>query len=84
VPGDASLIGSIGVLCVATRGQAGPGEVLLKVRGGTEAYIAWSTEPIARGKTVLVIESRGARTVDVSEWTDPFDLLNDNPAGRQP
>jgi hypothetical protein len=84
VPGDASLIGSIGVLCVATRGQAGPGEVLLKVRGGTETYIAWSTEPIARGKTVLVIESRGARTVDVSEWTDPFDLLNDSPAGRQP
>jgi hypothetical protein len=72
VPGDASLIGSIGVVCVATRGRAGPGEVLLKIRGGTEAYIAWSTEPIAKGKTVLVIESRGARTVDVSEWTDPL------------
>jgi hypothetical protein len=74
VPGDASLIGSIGVLVIATRGQAGPGEVLLKIRGGTEAYIAWSAEPIARGRTVLVIESRGHRNVDVSEWTDPFDL----------
>jgi hypothetical protein len=72
VPGDASLIGSIGVLCVATRGPAGPGEVLLRVRGGTEAYIAWSAEPIPRGRTVLVIESRGTRTVDVSEWTDPL------------
>ena len=48
MPGDASLIGSIGVLVIATRGQAGPGEVLLKIRGGTEAYIAWSVEPIAR------------------------------------
>jgi membrane-bound ClpP family serine protease len=74
VPGDASLIGSIGVLVIATRGQAGPGEVLLKIRGGTEAYIAWSTEPIARGQTVLVIETRGHRNVDVSEWADPFDL----------
>ena len=72
MPGEPSLIGSIGVLCVATRGSAGPGEVLLKVRGGTEAYIAWSAEPIAKGRTVLVIESRGARTVDVSEWTDPL------------
>ena len=73
MPGDASLIGSIGVMLIATRGQAGPGEVLLKIRGGTEAYIAWSVEPIARGRTVLVIESRGHRNVDVSEWTDPFD-----------
>jgi hypothetical protein len=68
------VIGSIGVLLIATRGQAGPGEVLLKIRGGTEAYIAWSAEPIARGQTVLVIESRGHRNVDVSEWADPFDL----------
>jgi hypothetical protein len=74
VPGDASLIGSIGVLIIATRGQAGPGEVLLKIRGGSEAYMAWSEQPIPRGRTVLVIESRGLRTVDVSEWADPFDL----------
>ena len=72
MPGEPSLIGSIGVLCVATRGPAGPGEVLLSIRGGTEAYIAWSATPIAKGKTVLVLESRGTRTVDVSEWTDPL------------
>lgn len=70
--GDAALIGSIGVLTIATRGQAGPGEVLLKIRGGTECYIAWSIEPIARGRTVLVLETRGSRNVDVSEWTDPL------------
>jgi hypothetical protein len=70
---DTSLIGSIGVLTVATRGQAGPGEVLVKIRGGSECYIAWSPAPIPRGATVLVIETRGTRTVDVSEWADPLD-----------
>jgi hypothetical protein len=70
---ETSLIGSIGVLIVATRGPDGPGEVMVKIRGGSEAYIAWSPTPLPRGQTVLVIESRGSRTVDVSEWTDPLD-----------
>ena len=69
---DVSAIGCIGVITVATRGQAGPGEVQVQIRGGSEAFIAWSPEPLARGTTVLVIESRGARTVDVSEWADPL------------
>ena len=76
--GDPSLIGSIGVLIDGTRGQAGPGEVLLKVRGGREAYLAWSIDPIPRGATVLVIESRGTRAVDVSEWTDPLNPFPDD------
>jgi hypothetical protein len=71
------VIGAIGVLTVATRGQAGPGEVLIKIRGGSEAYIAWSPEPLPRGATVLVIESRGARSVDVSAWTDPLDPFSE-------
>jgi hypothetical protein len=79
VAGDQSLIGSIGVVLVATRGRAGPGEVLLKIRGGTEAYLAWSANPIPKGATVLVIESHGARTVHVSEWADPLDPFPDNP-----
>jgi membrane protein implicated in regulation of membrane protease activity len=70
---ETSLIGSIGVLTVATRGAVGPGEVLVKVRGGTETYLAWSLTALPKGTTVLVIESRGNRTVDVSEWTDPLD-----------
>jgi hypothetical protein len=72
VDGDGALVGSIGVLTIATRGQAGPGEVLVPIRGGSETFIAWSPEPLARGSTVLVIESRGTRSVDVSEWDDPF------------
>jgi hypothetical protein len=77
VPREESLIGSIGVLIIGTRGSRGPGEVQLKIRGGSEYYIAWSPEPIAKGATVLVIESHGARSVDVSEWTDPTGPLPD-------
>ena len=77
--GDESLIGSIGVLLIATRGAAGPGEVLVKIRGGTEAFIAWSSEPLPRGATVLVINNRGTRTVDVSPWTDPLNPFPDDP-----
>jgi hypothetical protein len=69
---DEALIGCIGRLTVATRGAAGPGEVLVKVRGGSEAFIAWSPDPLPKGATVLVIESRGHRAVDVSDWTDPL------------
>ncbi len=69
---DEALIGCVGKLLVATRGQAGPGEVLVSVRGGSEAFIAWSAEPLPKGATVLVIESRGHRAVDVSAWEDPL------------
>jgi hypothetical protein len=74
---ETSLIGSIGVLSVATRGTAGPGEVMVKIRGGSEAYLAWSPTPLPKGATVLVIESRGSRAVDVSEWDDPLAPLPD-------
>jgi hypothetical protein len=78
VAGDISVVGCIGVLTIATRGPAGPGEVLVKVRGGSECFIAWSPAPLPRGTTVLVIESRGARSVDVSDWEDPLDPFPDN------
>jgi hypothetical protein len=72
---DVSAIGCIGVITVPTRGVAGPGEAQVKIRGGSEAFIAWSPEPLAKGTTVLVIEERGERVVDVSAWTDPLDPL---------
>jgi len=75
-------VGCIGVLTIATRGQAGPGEVLVKIRGGSESFIAWSPEPLPKGTTVLVIETRGARSVDVSGWEDPLDPFPDV-AGKQ-
>jgi hypothetical protein len=73
---DESSIGRVGVLSVATRGGDGPGEVLIRIRGGSEAFLAWSDKPLPRGTTVLVIESRGARAVDVIEWKD---VLGESP-----
>jgi hypothetical protein len=66
----------VGVLIVGTRGERGPGEVLIKIRGGSEAFLAWSDNPLPKGATVMVIESRGARAVDVIEWED---TLGDSP-----
>jgi hypothetical protein len=73
---DESSIGCVGVLIVATRGSAGPGEVQIKIRGGSEAFLAWSEQPLPRGATVLIVDSRGARAVDVIEWDD---VLGDSP-----
>jgi hypothetical protein len=67
---DESSIGRVGVLTVGTRGKAGPGEVHIKIRGGSETFLAWSEKPLPKGATVLVIESRGERAVDVIEWED--------------
>jgi membrane protein implicated in regulation of membrane protease activity len=66
--GEVAVVGCVGSLIVATRGDAGAGEVLLNVRGAKEAYLAWSDQPLARGTTVLVIDTRGARTVVVEPW----------------
>jgi hypothetical protein len=73
---DETSIGRIGVLTVATRGADGPGEVLIRIRGGSEAFLAWSEKPLPKGATVLVVESRGARALDVIEWED---VLGDSP-----
>ncbi|MFI1430478.1 hypothetical protein [Streptomyces lydicus] len=70
---DDAVIGSTGVLLIGTRGAAGPGEVLVRVRGGSETFLAWSADPLPVGATVLVIDSRGQRQVDVMEWADPLD-----------
>jgi hypothetical protein len=58
--------------CGALAGGLAPGEVCIKIRGGSERFLAWSEKPLPRGVTVLVIESRGTRTVDVIEWADPL------------
>jgi hypothetical protein len=70
VAGDDSAVGTVGVLIIATRGQNGPGEVRVKIRGGSEVFLAWSPQPLPKGTTVLVTDYRGPRTVNVLEWDD--------------
>jgi hypothetical protein len=66
-PGDQqeSLLGKLGRVTVSIP-RNGPGEVLLPVRGGSEAYAAWSDEPIPRHSRVLVVETISARSVLVT------------------
>ncbi|EYT82648.1 hypothetical protein ACFPC0_33700 [Streptomyces andamanensis] len=77
---DEAVIGCMGELLIGTRGSAGPGEILVRVRGGSETFLAWSQEPLPIGATVLVVDSRGRREVDVIEWADPLDRLRDDAA----
>jgi hypothetical protein len=64
VPPD-RLLGAIGRVTVSIPAD-GPGEVLLPVRGGTEAFAAWSDEPVAKHSRVVVVECLSARSVFVS------------------
>jgi hypothetical protein len=61
-----SLIGCQGTVTVAIRGQEGPGEIEISLDGGTQTYIAHSDQPIAKGATAVIFETRPGRHVDVS------------------
>jgi hypothetical protein len=61
----AGLIGEVGYVSVPIPAD-GPGEVMLPVRGGTEAFAAWSDEPIKKHTRVVVVEDRSARSVTVT------------------
>ncbi|GAA2263935.1 hypothetical protein GCM10010430_55630 [Kitasatospora cystarginea] len=67
---DQNPIGAIGRVTVSIP-LGGPGEVLLPVRGGSEAYAAWADEPIARHTRVIVVEWTSARSVVVVPFASP-------------
>jgi hypothetical protein len=81
---DEASIGLVGVLVVGTRGTDGPGEVLVRIRGGSETFIAWSGLPLPRGTAVLITDSHGERSVDVIEWSTPWDTGPYEPGGGEP
>jgi membrane protein implicated in regulation of membrane protease activity len=62
---DDSLVGKTGRVTVSIP-RNGPGEVLLPVRGGSEAFAALSDEPIPRHSRVVVVEVLSARSVLVT------------------
>lgn len=66
--GDDDLVGKVGrVTAAITPGHLG--EVMVAVRGGSEAFNAYSGQPdetIVKGARVLVIEYHPPRTVIVS------------------
>jgi len=60
-----NLVGTVGRVTVPIP-PGGPGEVMVAVRGGTEAFAAWADEPIAKHTRVLVIQYPSARSVVVT------------------
>ncbi len=70
-----SPVGRLGRLSVATRGDAGPGEVVVPIRGGSETFTAYSAEPLRKDQQVYVAEDLGARTVTVVAWGEREDSL---------
>jgi hypothetical protein len=69
---EESPIGLASRIIVATRGPDGPGEVELRIRGGTETFIARSDAPLPVGQAVIVLSTLGPRTVVVFPWADPL------------
>jgi hypothetical protein len=63
--GEESILGKVGQVTVSIPAD-GPGEVLLPVRGGSEAFAAWSDEPIRRHSRIVVVECISARSVFVT------------------
>jgi len=66
-----SPVGLQGVMVTASRGEEGPGEVEIQIRGGSELFIARSAQAIGRGVSVLCVQSLGPRTVFVAPWDEP-------------
>lgn len=62
------VVGTTGKLTTPIRGTHMLGEVLVAIRGGTELYIARSTEPLDAGTTVLVVNVDPGRIADVVPW----------------
>jgi membrane protein implicated in regulation of membrane protease activity len=45
-----------------------PGEVVVRIRGGTETYMAYADTDLPAQTEVLVIAQRSARTVEVTRF----------------
>ena len=68
-------MGLAGRIVTPTRGMDGPGEVELRIRGGVEIFLARSADPLPKGAAVIVLSTLGPRSVVVSPWADPLDVL---------
>ena len=64
---DHQTDGKLGTISIPVR-PGHPGEVLLPVRGGIEAFAAFSDEPIAKHETVVVVGTSGPRSVVVARF----------------
>jgi len=61
------LVGRTAHVTVAIPGGDKAGEVVLRVRGGSEAFIAFADQHVDAGAQVVVVDDRGARMVVVTQ-----------------
>ena len=66
-----SLVGRVGEVVTRIRGGNVPGEVSLVVAGSRELYTAFAVDEVPIGTSVLVINNRGLRELDVEPWSFP-------------
>jgi len=64
--GTESVVGKPAHVVVAIPGGSRAGEVTVRIRGGTEAYIAYADQRIDAGTEVVVVADHGARSVSVA------------------
>jgi membrane protein implicated in regulation of membrane protease activity len=62
---DQDLVGTVGLVTLAIPSNRA-GEVVLPVRGGSEAFSALCDEPVAKNSRVVVVECLSGRTVLVT------------------
>jgi len=60
------VVGRVAHVSVLIPGGPRAGEVVVRIRGGSEAYIAYSDQRIDVGAEVVVIADLGARSVSVT------------------
>jgi hypothetical protein len=66
-PEPETVIGRSAYVTVPIPGGNKAGEVIIRVSGGTESYIAFADQPIEVGAQVVVVADRGARTLFVAQ-----------------
>jgi hypothetical protein len=67
---DHELIGKVGHV-TSEIVAGGMGDVMVPIRGGSESYYAYSSDPeetIPKGARVLVLEQQAPRTIIVSRY----------------
>ena len=65
-PGPDVVVGRSARVTLAIPGGPTPGEVLVRVRGGTETYMAFAESPVEEGAEVVVLADRGGRMLSVA------------------
>lgn len=68
---SAAAVGQVGVVVTLVRGPSGPGEVRVVHDGLPHTYLAYAARAVPVGAHVLVLTTRGPRSLDVEPWDIP-------------